>query len=67
MFYESKVDVVGVNAEEVGLYLAINRTEEELEREGISQFCQTRKTNIGRHPVITGSILQELKRRDSSH
>ena len=53
------VQVVGVNAEELGLYLALNRTEAELRDVGLLQFCPRRRTNRGRPPTITGCALDE--------
>ena len=39
VFHTSSVQVVGVKAEELGLYLALNRTEAELRDVGLLQFC----------------------------
>lgn len=39
VFHTSSVQIVGVNAEELGLYLALNRTEAELRDVGLLQFC----------------------------
>ena len=61
VFYTSAVQVVGLNAEELGLYLALNRTETELRDIGLLEFCPRRKTNRGRPPTITGYALDESK------
>ncbi|KAJ7323144.1 hypothetical protein OS493_032147 [Desmophyllum pertusum] len=61
VFHTSGVQVVGINAEELGLYLALNRTETELTDVGLLQFCPQRKTRRGRPPTITGCALDENK------
>ncbi|KAL9965835.1 hypothetical protein ACROYT_G029689 [Oculina patagonica] len=61
VFHTSSVQVVGVNDEELGLYLALNKTEAELRDMGLLQFCPRRKTNRGRPPTITGCALDENK------
>ncbi|KAJ7389597.1 hypothetical protein OS493_030283 [Desmophyllum pertusum] len=61
VFHTSGVQVVGINAEELGLYLALNRTETELTDVGLLQFCPRRKTRRGRPPTITGCALDENK------
>ena len=61
VFHTSSVQVVGVNAEELGLYLALNRAEAELRDVALLQFCPRRRTNRGRPPTITGCALDENK------
>lgn len=39
VFHTSSVQIVGVNAEELGLYLALNRTEAKLRDVRLLQFC----------------------------
>ena len=60
VFYTSDVQV-GVDAEELGLYLALNRTEAELRDVGLLQFCPRCKTSRGQPPTITGCALDESK------
>ena len=61
VFYTSAVQVVGLNTEELGLYLSLNRTEVELRDVGLLKFCPRHKTNRGRPPTITGCALDESK------
>ena len=61
VFYTSTVRTDGLNKEELGLYLALNRSEAELRDVGLLQFCPRRKTNRGRPPTITGCALDEDK------
>ena len=59
VFYTSDVQVVGVDAEELRLYLVLNRTEAELRDVGLLQFCPRRKISRGRPPTVTGCALDE--------
>ena len=61
VFHTSGVQVVGLNAEELGLYLSLNRSEAELRDLGLLWFCPRRKTNRGRPPTITGCAVDENK------
>jgi len=61
VFYTSDVQVFGVDAEELGLYLALNKAEAELRDVRLLQFCPRRKTSRGRPPTITGCALDESK------
>ena len=61
VFHTNSVQIVGVNAEELGLYLALNRTEAELRDVGLLQFCPWRRTNRARPPTITGCALDEIR------
>ena len=61
VFHASSVQIIGLNAEELGLYLALNRTEAELRDVGLLQFCPRGKTSRGRPPTITGCALDESK------
>ena len=63
VFYGSEVRVEGVNVEELGLYLSVSLKEDDLMEAGIAQYCPTRKSNRGRPPSITGSVLQEKKEK----
>ena len=59
VFQGSDLNVDGLDGSELGLYLALNKTEEELELLGLSDFCPKRKTNRGRPPVIIGCAMDE--------
>ena len=61
----SEVRVEGVNTKELGLYLAITHTEEELENIGIRENCPTRKKKKGK-PKLTGNAQanEEEKRHE---
>ena len=61
VFHTSSVQVVGLNAEKLGLYLSLNRSEAELRDRGLLRFCPRRKTNRGRPPTITGCAIDENK------
>ena len=63
VFYDSGVRVKGVNVEELGLYLSVSLKEDDLMEAGIARYCPKRKTNRGRAPSITGSILEEKKEK----
>ena len=61
VLHTSGVQVVGLNAEELELYLSSNRSEAELRDLGLLRFCPRRKTNRGRPPIITGCAVDENK------
>ena len=61
VFHTSGVKVVGLNAEELGLHLSLNRSEAELRDLGLLRFRPRRKTNSGRPPTITGCAADENK------
>ena len=61
VFYHSTVQVVGIDVEELGLYLALNKTEKQLDELGLLLYCPTRKTKRGRPPTITGCALDDAK------
>ncbi len=54
-FYESGVEIAGVDEEELGLYLSLNRSEVYLQRIGILPYCPRRRSRYGAPPKITGS------------
>ena len=57
----SSIQVIGLNAEELGLYFALNRTDAELRDVGLMQFCPRRKNTRGPPPTITGCAVHENK------
>ena len=59
MFYQSGIEVEDVNAKELGLYLALNRTQVQLRARGLADFCPVRRTNRGRPPTMTGCAQSE--------
>ena len=59
MFLESRVEVPEVDVQELGLYLAINRTQRQLADKGVLTFCPTRKHPRGKRPVMTGCAAEE--------
>ncbi|KAL8613584.1 hypothetical protein ACOMHN_022003 [Nucella lapillus] len=60
-YRESQFEIEGIDYREVGLYLAISKTERELENLGLLEFCPRRKTKLGRPPVITGKATTSSK------
>ena len=60
---EVRLGVEGVNVEELGLYLSVSLKEDDLMEAGIARYCPTRKSNRGRPPSITGSVLEEKKEK----
>ena len=64
MFAESSVTIEGIDYEELGLYLSINYTENQLIDKGIQDYCTTRKHTRGQKPKITanGAEISREKR-----
>ena len=60
VFYESAVRISGVDYEELGLYISLNRTVEEIEGIGLRTVCPTRRSNR-RPPEITASGIKSEK------
>ena len=54
-FLNSGIEIEGINYKELSLYLALNRSEEELQKLNLSQYCPKRRSNRGRRPTITAS------------
>ena len=63
VFFESDIQIEGVDYGEVGLYLAINIGPEVLQRSNIADVCPTRKSKRGRKPTITASGAEERKEK----
>ena len=59
MMEKSPLSIEGVNEKEVGLYLALNKKEEELKKLNLLDVCPRRKTNRGRPPSMTGCATSE--------
>ena len=60
-FFESKVEIDGVDYEELGLYLSLHRDEDYLLGKGIMRFCPRRKNRYGAPPKITASGIKVEK------
>ena len=50
---ESEVDVDGVDIEEVALFLACSMTQEQIDREGLTNVVHIRRNKKGSHPGLT--------------
>ena len=64
-FIDSEVDVLSesVDVQELGLYLVLNMTEDQLEELKIREYCPVRKLTRGRKPNMTGqAALNKTKR-----
>ena len=60
-FYQSKVNMEGIDYEELGLYLSLNRDEEYLRSKGLLKYCPRRRSNRGAPPKITSSGISVKK------
>ena len=63
-FRQSRLEVEGVDDKELGLYLAMNKTEKELEELGLLEYCPRRKTKRGRPPTITGKATTSNENKE---
>ena len=63
VFFESDIQIEGVDYEEAGLYLTINIEPEVLQTSNIADVCPTRKSKRGRKPTITASGAEERKEK----
>ena len=61
VFCDSGIQVQGCDVDELGLYLALQYSTNQLRDMGIINYCPKRKTHRGRPPVITGCALEECK------
>ena len=59
-FENSRIKTEGIDYEELGLYLSLNKETEELDREGLGEVCPKRAHN-GRKPEITSSGIKVSK------
>ena len=64
MFNESDVTYENINYNELGLYIALNKTQEEIEDLGLSDMCPKRRSRRGPRPNVTGCgcIVNENER-----
>ena len=56
-FIESEVEIRGINVKELGLYIMLNKTEEEIKEKDIAKFCPKRKTKKGK-PTVSGHAMK---------
>ena len=61
VFFESSINVRGVDHAELGLYLALTVTPELLTELGVAGVCPTRKTTKVRPATVTASGREEQK------
>ena len=61
LFHSSTVEVEGIDYQELGLYLSLNKTDEELKQIGLYETCHKRKAKRGPRPNITGCGTKEKK------
>ncbi len=68
-FIRSVISFEGVDSEELGLYLALNYSETQLEQKGLHRFCPTRRSQMGPKPKIraSGSTAKRKERFDPWH
>ena len=66
MFQNSRISIKGIDYEELGLYLRLNKTVEEIEELGLRDYCPTRKSTRGPNPNITG-CGSKIKKEDRFH
>ena len=59
-FHKSDVEIEGIDDEELGLYLSLNRSAEYLRDKGIDEYCPKRRSR-GPPPTITGSGVKTKK------
>ena len=61
IFYTSDIHIVDLEVQELALYVALNRTEAELDKLGFLLFCPRRKTTSGSSLVITGCVPSDCR------
>jgi hypothetical protein len=59
LLYSSSVKFEGINYKELGLYLSLMVTDEELQNRGLRMVCPTRRYRRGPRPKITGCGMEE--------
>ena len=57
-FYKSDIEIEGIDDEELGLYLSLNRSAEYLRNKGIDEYCPKRRST---GPAITGIGVKRRK------
>ena len=66
MFENSKTIIEGINYNEVVLYIALNKTQEEINDMRLSRNCPERKKKRGQRPNMTGCGSKD-KENDMDH
>ena len=61
-FYKNETNITGVDIEEVGLYIAINRSTDYIRNKSLQRFCPMRRHNA-RQIQMTGSGIQTTKEK----
>ena len=61
VLHDSKVNIEGVDYKDLGLYLSLVKTDEELQTLGIHNVCPKRRSRRGPRPNITGCGTNEDK------
>ena len=61
LLLDSMVDIEGIDYKELGLYLSLVKTNEELQQMGVHAACPKRRSNRGPRPNITGCGMKENK------
>ena len=59
LYIEGNYEIEGADHKEIGLYLALNKTSEELQKEGLQEYCPKRKYTKGAHPKMKGCAHTE--------
>ena len=65
VFYNSNVNIAGVDNDELGLYISLNRSVDEINALGLLPMCPNRKDLGNRMPEIMDSSTEKCKRNSS--
>ena len=63
VFYNSNVNIAGVDNDELGLYISLNRSVDEINALGLRSMCPTRKHPGKRMPEIWASGTEKCKEK----
>ena len=58
-FFNSQYEFKEIDSRELSLYIALNLTQEQIEKEQISKYCHKRKSRKGAPPVITECAIDK--------
>ena len=61
LLYDSSVNIEGIDIKELGLYLSLTNTDDELRALGVQSGCPKRRARRGPRPIITGCGTNENK------
>ncbi|MEL7343085.1 MAG: hypothetical protein AAGM67_21555, partial [Bacteroidota bacterium] len=61
VFRTSGIEIVGIDYDELGLYISLTRTPEEIRAAGLEKVCPTRAHTRGARPAITASGIAVKK------